>query len=179
MTNPILSSGSVSLRAIEPGDVDFILALENDPETWKAGETLIPFSRFQIEQYVLSSQRDLYAERQLRFMICREEPGNESRLIGTVDLFDFDPHHRRAGVGIMILPEFRNRGYAVEALKCLVRYSFEVLSLHQLHCSISADNLASISVFEKNGFTRYGLRKEWRLANGKWTDDLLYQLIRS
>jgi len=179
MENDILRSGNITLRAIEPADIDFILALENNPETWKAGETLVPYSRYQIEQYVLSSQRDLYTERQLRLMIRLEVAEKGNRIIGTIDLFEFDPHNRRAGVGIMILPEYRNKGYAGEALKCLVRYSFEVLSLHQLYCSISGDNLPSISVFEKNGFVQCGRRKEWRLENGQWTDEILYQLIRS
>ena len=179
MDHSILRSGNLKLRAIEPGDIDFIHLLENDPETWRAGETLIPYSRFQIEQYVLSSQHDLYAERQLRLMIELEEADRPRRIIGMADLFDFDPRNSRAGVGIMIIPEFRNQGYAAKAIKGLITYSFEVLSLHQLHCSISGDNLPSIRVFEKNGFTRCGIRKDWRVENGKWTDEILYQLIRS
>ncbi len=179
MDHGILHTGKIRLRAIEPGDVEFIVTLENDPETWKAGETLVPFSRFQIEQYVLSSQHDLYAERQLRLMIELDEHGKGKKTIGMVDLFDFDPHNRRAGIGIMILPEFRNRGFAGDAIKALARYSFEVLSLHQLHCSIAGENLPSMRVFEKNGFVQCGRRKDWRVKDGQWTDEVLYQLIRS
>jgi hypothetical protein len=50
------------------------------------------------------------------------------RTIGSIDLFDFDHFHGRAGVGILIAdPADRKKGYASAALACLVNYAFETL----------------------------------------------------
>jgi diamine N-acetyltransferase len=178
MNDPTLQSGEIRLRAIEPSDVDFIHRMENDPEAWKAGDTLVPYSRFQVEQYVLNTRHDLYTERQLRLMIERVPRGKEKEILGAVDLYDFDPHNRRAGIGILILPDARQKGYAFTALDILIRYCFDVLRFHQLHCSVAAGNTASIRLFEKAGFVKCGVRADWLLSEGRWTDEWMFQLIR-
>jgi diamine N-acetyltransferase len=53
----LLSLDKVSLRALEPSDIDFLCEIENDTSAWKMSNTLAPFSRFQIEQYVFESQK--------------------------------------------------------------------------------------------------------------------------
>ena len=173
----MLQSQDIRLRAIEPSDLDFIFELENNPEVWQVGNTLIPYSKYQIEQYVLSTQHDLFAERQLRLMIDRVVPDGKNFPIGAIDLYDFDPYHKRAGVGIIIIPGEREKGYAGEALSLLEKYCFEMLNLHQLYCSITEGNTASIRLFTNCGFVQCGTRREWRFSDGIFRDELLFQLI--
>lgn len=179
MTGNVLYGDNIRLRAIEPADLDFMYTIENDPAIWRVGNTLVPYSRHQIEQYILSSQHDLYSEKQLRLMIDLPLAENKKKTIGVIDLYDFDPQHQRAGVGIFVLPEEQEKGYATEALRLLIRYSFEILKLHMLHCNITADNTASIRLFEKAGFIKCGEKKEWRFLDNCWMDELMFQLIRS
>jgi len=178
MKENLLTGKNIRLRAIEPGDIDFIYAIENDPALWRVGNTLVPFSRHQLEQYILSSQHDLYAEKQLRLMIELLPDEKVKRTIGVIDLYDFEPHQQRAGVGIFVLPEEQEKGYATESLRILIRYCFEILNLHMLHCNITADNTPSIRLFVNAGFLQCGLKKEWRYLDKGWTDELMFQLIR-
>jgi diamine N-acetyltransferase len=99
------------------------------------------------------------------------------RPVGVIDLFDFDPYHLRAGVGILI-HESRRAGYATGALTLLVRYGFEVLGLHQFYCDIPATNIASQRLFERCGFTRCGQKRHWLKKPNGWEDVYVYQLIR-
>jgi diamine N-acetyltransferase len=101
----------------------------------------------------------------------------QSKTIGSIDIFDFDPANRRAGVGILIDKNFRNKGYASAALELLIDYCFNTLNLHQLFCNITPDNKISISLFKKNRFKIIGLKKDWLLVNKKWTHEYLLQLI--
>ncbi len=174
----MLQNQDIQLRAIEPSDLDFIYKLENDTEVWRVGNTLIPYSKFQIEQYVLNTQHDLFSERQLRLMLDKVTPGMKNVPIGALDLYDFDPYHKRAGIGIIIIPEEREKGFAREALTLLKKYCFEILDLHQLYCSITEGNTASIHLFETCGFTQCGTRKDWRFLDGGFKDELLFQLIK-
>jgi len=177
MGKNLLTGENLILRVPEPADIDFILKMENDPETWHFGNTVIPYSRYQIEQWVLSTQHDIYAERQLRMMI-ETKPGNEkNRLIGAIDLFDFESRHRRSSIGILIVPDERGKGYAAEALQLLVNYCFSILEIHQLFCTVTVDNSASIRLFEQAGFIRCGTRKEWIHHDGQWLDEAMFQLI--
>ena len=164
---------------MEPGDVDFIYQMENDPAIWHLGNTVVPFSRFQIEQYAFTSQHNIYAEKQLRLMIELKVTSHKNKAIGAIDLYDFDPLHKRAGIGILIIHEERKKGFASESLRLLIRYSFEILMLHQLFCFISPENIPSLHLFKKHGFVKCGIKKEWRLKEGVWTDEIMFQLINS
>lgn len=178
MTNNILHGSNIHLRMPEPSDVDILYRWENDLSVWRVSTTVVPFSRFQMEQYIMNSQHDIYTERQLRLMIDLFAGKGSQKTIGCIDLFDYDPLHRRAGIGILIIPEEREKGYAAEALGLLIRYSFEIVQLHQLYCNISSGNDPSIRLFTKARFVQCGVKKEWRIIDNKWTDEIMFQLIR-
>ncbi len=73
--------------------------------------------------------------------------------VGTIDLFDFDPHHMRAGIGILVASTTqRRRGYASDAFSTLLNYCRDVLMLHQVYCHIQASNQASQRLFGGCGF---------------------------
>ena len=38
----------ISLRALEPEDLELIYRLENDPDIWRWGTTTVPYSRFAV-----------------------------------------------------------------------------------------------------------------------------------
>lgn len=168
----------IRLRAVEPGDVNVLLEMENDPAAWKVSNTLAPYSRFQMEQYVLNAPNDIHANRQLRLMIEWTTEKHHPMVVGATDLFDIDLIHRRAGVGILILHPYREKGFAQTALEMLVQYAFNVLSLHQLYCTIPELNIASVRLFEKNHFVKTGVRKDWFFDGKSWQSEWVYQRIR-
>jgi len=173
----ILENNTISLRAPEPEDLDLLYIWENEPATWQVSGTLVPFSRFILKQYLEHAGKDIYEVKQLRFMIQLK---NNHRPVGAVDLFEFDPHHRRAGIGILIAePSDRRQGYAREALETMIAYCFEVLNLHQVFCNIAAENSASIKLFEEAGFKECGRKKDWLFDGNSYQDELLLQKVNS
>ena len=175
----------IQLRALEPSDLDQLYSWENDTKIWSVSGTLAPFSRFVLEQYLASSHQDIYSNKQLRLMIDLTindedgESGLESRGIGCIDLFDFDPKNRKAGVGILIADRAdRGKGYATEALNLLVDYGFDTLDLHQIYSNVRVDNENSVALFKRIGFEITGLKQDWVLDAGKWYDEYTMQLIK-
>ena len=164
------------LRALEPQDVDVLYSLENDTGLWRVSGTMAPFSRHSLMRFIEEQQYDIYASRQQRFVIEADVDG-EARAVGAIDLFDFDPQSLRAGVGVVISAEYRERGYAKDALNILEYYAKDVLRMHQLWCSIGADNKASIRLFQGAGFVECGRRREWILTADGAIDEILMQKI--
>ncbi|MBP3474448.1 MAG: GNAT family N-acetyltransferase [Alistipes sp.] len=162
------------LRALEVEDIEAMYGWENDTEVWRVSGSVAPFSRNVLRRLIDEQQFDIYATRQMRLVI---ECATSGEAVGAVDLFEFDPHHRRAGVGIIVAPPYRRQGYALDALLTLERYAKEVLMLHQLWCSAGADNKASLSLFAKAGYAECGRRREWILSTDGATDEVLMQKI--
>ena len=103
-----LSGNKVKLRPLEPEDLDFIYTIENNEEFWELSATQTPYSRFLIRQYLENAHQDIYEAKQLRLVI---EDLNQNE-IGLIDLFDFDPANKRAGIGILIASKKnRQKGY--------------------------------------------------------------------
>jgi diamine N-acetyltransferase len=168
----MITDGKIVLRAPEPDDLNFLFSIENRVEWWHLSGTVLPFSRFDLEQYILLNDKDIYTQKQARFIVdLKNSP------VGIIDLFDFEPLHKRAGIGIIIDEHFRKEGIGKASLNLLIDYSFNILQLHQLYCNIEVDNMASLRLFEKSGFKKVGLKKDWLFINGKFVDEWLLQLI--
>ena len=164
----------VRLRALEAEDLELLYAWENDPSVWGVSGTLAPFSRHTLQRFLDEQRFDIYAARQQRLVI----ETLAGRAVGLLDLFEFDPVDRRAGVDILIhAVEDRRRGFASDALHILDTYAREVLGLHQLWCNVGADNTASRALFRRAGYVVCGRKREWRRTAEGWADELLLQKI--
>ena len=169
---------NVILRALEPDDLEFLFQLENDPDLWAASDVLpAPVSRHALREYLRQAAATLAEAGQMRLIIS-EETG---RAVGTLDLYEYSALHQRAGVGIAVLRSERRRGVAQAALAALLPYARQALQLHQLYCTVSAVNQASIRLFKNVGFRRVGTRREWLRMHSpaRWNDAVEMQLILS
>ena len=172
----ILENQTIYLRAPEPGDLDLLYIWENDTSIWRISGILAPFSRSVLKMYLDNAAKDIFEMKQLRLIIQLKDKHHP---IGAIDLFDFDPHHHRAGVGILVAdPSDRRKGYAREALETLMEYCFGILNLHQLYCNIAAGNGSSIALFKQAGFEEIGRKKEWIYTGEGYEDELFFQKLK-
>lgn len=148
----------VRLRALEVSDVELLYAVENDSSHWAVTDTVAPYSRDLLLQYALSYSADPFSEGQLRLVI---EDVEEGEPIGIFDLFEVSMLHRRAIIGIYILPTWRGRGLAVESVKAGMNYCRHILGLKNLLAHILVGEEISFSVFRRCGFMHAGTLKNW------------------
>lgn len=162
---------NILLRAIEPADLEMLYHWENDPAVWRVSGTVAPISRDRLARFISEQVYDLYATRQMRLMVDVDNVA-----VGCVDIFDFEPLHRRFGIGILIYAdEHRRRGYASRVIDMVKEYARNTLDLRQIWVTIDEDNPASVALFEGCGFTLSARRREWINRGGKFIDELEYQ----
>lgn len=163
----------IRLRAIEPDDLELIYRVENDVKLWNVGISNKPYSRFILEDYVLTASNDIYADRQVRMMVENEE----GTTVGIVDLVSFDPSHRRAEIGVVTLEAHRQRGYAASALAQIADYALNVLHLRQLYAYIDKSNEASVALFRKAGYVQSGTLTDWLFDGRTYRDAWFVQRL--
>ena len=160
------------LRALEPTDLDVLYRWENDEELWHTSATITPFSRKQLWDYIENYDGDIFRTHQLRLMIVEVAT---YMVVGTLDLFDFDPINSRASVGILIDKEFQGQGYGKIALNLVEDYCKKHISLNQLVATVSLDNERSLALFRSLEYSEVGVMKWWLKRGNQYCDAILFQ----
>ena len=171
----LLENENLLLRAVEPEDLDILYQWENNTELWKYGSTLTPYSKFSLRDYLIDSLQGIFHSRQLRLMAIEKK---SLEAIGTIDLYDYDPIHQRACIGIMVDTPFRRKGYGEEMLLLSADYAFQILHLNQLFSYIPLSNTDSFHLLSKCGFEQSGLLKSWLKTPNGFEDVRLMQLMK-
>ncbi|MDE7093066.1 MAG: GNAT family N-acetyltransferase [Muribaculaceae bacterium] len=165
----------IGLRAPEPYDVKYIFEWENDPLQWDSSSIVSSYSFHNIEEYVSNYDPDIFATRQLRFMIV--EGDNPDLPIGMIDLFDFDPLNHRAMTGFYVSETSRGKGVCSRALIALSIFCHERLSLHQLSAVSTVDNHSSLYSLKNAGFVESGTLKDWISRSNGYVDAVIMQKV--
>lgn len=103
---------------------------------------------------------------------------NTDELIGMVT-FDIDKVFPRAEISYWIRIENRNKGYATEAVKAMIEYGFDTLSLNRIQGMHFSNNPASGRVLEKAGMVYEGALRQYIGMNGVFYDCRMYSILRS
>ena len=157
------------LRKIEPSDLPFLYQWENDATMWADSDTHNPLSRHDLHQYIENTTGDIYRDGQLRLII--EESQLSTKVVGCIDLFDFDARNRKAAIGMYISPDARGKGVGKQAVQLLEDYAFGFLHLRMLYAIISVHNTPCSHIYEQMGYSPSSLLKDWTLEG----DAILWQ----
>ena len=157
------------LRKIEPSDLPFLYQWENDVTMWADSDTHNPLSHHDLHQYIENTTGDIYRDGQLRLII--EESQLSTKVVGCIDLFDFDARNRKAAIGMYIAPEARGKGVGKQAVQQLLDYAFDFLHLRMVYAIISVHNIACSHIYEQMGFTPSSPLANWTLEG----DAILWQ----
>ena len=157
------------LRKIEPSDLPFLYQWENDATMWADSDTHNPLSRHDLHQYIENTTGDIYRDGQLRLII--EESQLSTKVVGCIDLFDFDARNRKAAIGMYIAPEARGKGVGKQAVQLLLDYAFDFLHLRLVYAIISVHNIACSHIYEQMGFRPSSPLANWTLEG----DAILWQ----
>lgn len=157
ITQPVLTTERLLLRAFRPSDVDAVLALASDVEI--ARNTLNiphPYQRGQAEAWIAAHPDQLRNHEAVTYAVTDRAA---SELFGAVGLI-LETEHRRAELGYWIGRPYWGRGFATEAARAVVAWGFGALELHRIHASHFPRNPASGHVLRKLGMRHEGLLRQ-------------------
>jgi len=176
MTVPSLETPRLVLRPLVPVDADSLLAYRSDPETCRY-VPFAPMDRREIDRRMREqwSSQDLDAPGSAVTLGVVEKA--TGRLIGDVVLFRDKTDGRLAELGYIFSPDVAGRGYATEAGRALLAYSFEVVGFARVAARLDARNTASARVLERLGMRREAELVDAEWFKGEWTTTLIYAML--
>ena len=141
----MLIGRNIQLRYLNQSDLNFLYKIENDQTLWRYGSEKKYFSKKVLSEYINNSKLDITINNQLRFVIdFKNTP------IGLIDLYDY--RKSSAGIGIVIIEEYREKGFGKESLLLIKKYCSGKLKIRELFCAIQDNNMNSVKLFTSIGF---------------------------
>jgi RimJ/RimL family protein N-acetyltransferase len=150
----VLETERLSLRQLSLEDAPFILTLLNEPSFLRyIGDKQVRTFE-DAQQYLLNGPIASYKQNGFGlYLVSLKDPGTPIGMCGLIkrpELSDVD-------IGFAFLPDFWNKGFALEAATAVMNYGQETLKLDRIVAITSLDNEASIKLLQRIGFTFEGI----------------------
>ena len=171
-----LTSERLTLRRFRAADIDTFVAYRADPaiarfQSWEN------FTAADGEEFLatMSRQHPDTPGEWFQFAIELTATG---AIVGDCALHALADNPREVEIGFTLAPSHHGKGYATEAVACLLDYVFGALSKERAIAITDARNAASIAVLERLGFERDAASRESVIFKGESCDEYLYKIRR-
>lgn len=100
-------------------------------------------------------------------------------LVGLVQYYEeLDPEYRHAGIDLFIGGPYQGRGLGTDTVRTMARHLIDDRGHHRLVIDPAAENERAIRCYERVGFRRVGVLREYeRDPGGTWRDGVLLDLL--
>ncbi len=171
---PELFTERITLREFNMTDVDDLLEIRSDDSVMKYMDTNYLKSKKEAEQFLIKIVNGFREKKQISWVL---EHRLNKKFMGYIGLFSIDYKNNFAETGYALKPDYQGNGYMREALKEIIRFSFEQLKFHRLEANVNPENLSSIKLLEKLNFRREAHFRENYFFGGKYLDSVIYGLL--
>ncbi|MCX6174866.1 MAG: GNAT family protein [Ignavibacteriales bacterium] len=103
---------------------------------------------------------------------------SENKLIGTIDLRNWNTIHNCGEIGYVISKKYWNKGYVSEAIKVVIKFGFEVLHLNRIEAHCEEENIGSWKVMEKCGMKYEGTLREKVFIKERFRSMKMYSILK-
>ncbi|WP_256837803.1 GNAT family N-acetyltransferase [Ornithinimicrobium faecis] len=179
---PTLTGDLVTLRPVEPEDVQVMVGILTDPDLLRlTGSVHSTAETETAAEPEIGPLREWYTTRndqpdRLDLMVVDNASG---QVVGEVVLNEWDEGDRTCNYRTLFGPGGRDRGLGSEATRLLIDYAFTHLPLHRIDLEVYAFNPRAQRVYEKAGFVVEGTRREAFEFDGERFDAIIMGQLRS
>ncbi|WP_022873191.1 GNAT family N-acetyltransferase [Nesterenkonia alba] len=157
----------VSLRAIEDQDIETFCDWWDDPEITLFNEGTIvrrprEVNREMFRQWAANKDDSGFA-------YAAEAAG---QLVGQVSVYSIKAPAMIGKLGIVVGPQFQDRGYGTDILEVALRIAFTEYACRKLELLVFSYSDRGIHTYEKVGFQVEGRRRGNVFHAGTWYDDV-------
>jgi ribosomal-protein-alanine N-acetyltransferase len=164
----MLKGTKVNLRILERSDLPLLQSWVNDIDF--VGE-FEPFAQQSMDRM----EKDFGGPGESRIFLIEDKKGSE---LGYIAYFDTGDARGCKGIGYMLQPAERGKGYGSEAVQMMVDYLFLNHDIVRIQAETHPDNAGSQRVLQKAGFTKEGLIRKSFFSRGVYRDTAMWSILR-
>ena len=171
-----IKEGELNLRKISKNDVPFFFESlkERDITGYLSLGPLrsIDYAKRLIKSYLKSWER----YHQFNYIIELQQRIGTHK-IGSVSLWNISWQHRRASIGIWLLPEYWNKGIGTRVLTLILNTAFIHLKLNRIEAYVAVENTRSIKLFTNSNFKNEGRLEQYLNLDGRFQDAYIFAYV--
>ena len=164
----------VRLGMLREADIDLLIDWDDDGRAARLGDSGPAFPRPE------PGQRKVWGERLLRDSVkdFAIRLVDDDTLVGTISLGQIEWSNGVAELGMEIGdPAMWGHGYGTEAVRLLLDFAFNDMNLHRVQLGVFRFNSRAVACYERVGFVREGVQREYLARDGQRHDMLLYGIL--
>jgi len=175
MISNLFNGERIRLTALRPEDAPLMVRWYEDGEFSRLWDSSVsrPKTEASIRKWFedTDSAKDEYAFA-IRLMYSDE-------MIGYIDVSGIQWNHGTGWIAIAIGdPVNRGKGFGYEAIMLALQFAFHEINLHRVQLTVFSYNERAIKLYERIGFTREGVYREFLSRDGRRYDMMLYGLLK-
>lgn len=172
---PVLETERLILRDFTESDyIDLFEIYSDEDITVHCG--IFSFENLQQSKDLIQLYRSNYMEgKTIRWAIQHKET---KKVIGSFGYHGWIKNHYKAEIGYQLNKEYWHKGYAVEALKEIIKYGQDTMDLRRIEAVVYPGNKPSEELLYKFGFEHEGLLRSYACFRNVQQDLNIFSLIR-
>ncbi|SDD61290.1 Protein N-acetyltransferase, RimJ/RimL family [Sanguibacter gelidistatuariae] len=179
---PELHGELVRLRPIIATDADRMWESVQDPEALRLTGTTADFTREQIGEWARTvSDRPGRYDWAITSAAVRDGHQVSDEMIGEIVLNEIDEHARSANIRLILLPNYRGRGYGRDAIFAVLQWAFtqgaDGLDLHRVSLDVLSINPRAQMLYESLGFQVEGRLRDVYLDGDLYSDAIVMAIL--
>ncbi|MEM6310812.1 MAG: GNAT family N-acetyltransferase [Pseudomonadota bacterium] len=156
-----LLAADILIRAVEPEDAPGVTALMNLPG-YRWGTMRLPHQSVSTTRQKMSTNRPNVVSLVAIF---------ENEIVGMASLTRFEGRRSHVGiVGMGVHDSYVGNGLGTRLLTSLLEVADDWWALRRIELTVNADNARAIGLYERMGFEREGVLKDYALRGGALID---------
>lgn len=170
-----LNSKRLYLKKMSTDDASSLFAIWSDPEVTKFMNINSFTTQDQAEEMITFLDQLARDHKAIRFTIIER---TTNKIIGSCGFNFLDLENEKAEIGYDIAKDHWGKGFAPEAISALIDYAFGTMNFHRIEAKIEPENVNSIRVMEKLGFTYEGTLRQSEKSKDRFIDLKMYSRLK-
>ena len=170
-----LKTDRIQLRKITESDLENIYIGLSNPEVIKYYG--ISFKSLESTKEQMTWYTELEKNQTgIWWTICSHD---NRTFYGAGGLNDLSEEHKKAEIGLWLLPDFWGQGIMTEAMPLISNYGFDQLGLHRIEGFVESNNQNCKKAMAKLDFQHEGTMKDCEIKNGKFISLDIYAKLKT
>lgn len=169
-----LQSERLRIRKIVDSDIENIFRGLSDPNVYQY--YAVSYDTLEKTKEQMAWYKNLEETKTgIWWAITSKEDG---QFYGGIGYNDWNHEHRKAEIGIWLIPQYWGKGIMTESMNLVLKHGFEKMNLHRVEAYVRIENMACKKALKKLNFKFEGTTRDGEIKDDKFISYETHSILK-